>query len=186
MRTHHLRSDKFILKKPLDNILQGWKPSDADLFAAAEVEIPELLSRVFELAGIGYRQSNGKHFAPWTKEVAPGWMKLFLWLLSKCKDYIQLSNLNNKVSPDIEKGVTALKSLQSLVGTGGFKSLLVLESVKAILDREMLNPRSGTIILNSFLILSITPTSKSTSLLARSNTVNSEISAADSERLRVT
>lgn len=144
--SHRLRSDKFILKKPLDNILQGWKPSDADLFAATEVEIPELLSPVFELAGIKYRQSNGKYFAPWTKEMAPAWMNLFLRLLSKCKDYVQLSN--NKASPDIKKGVPPLRSLQSLVGTGGFKSLLELESVKAILDREMLNPRSGTIILN--------------------------------------
>ena len=145
--SHRLRSDKFILKKPLDNILQGWKPSDADLFSAAEVEIPELLRRFFEAEGIGYLQSNGKHFAPWTKEVAPGWMNLFLRLLSKCKDYIQLSN--NEVSPEIKKGAILLRSLQRLVRTGGFKSLLELESVKAILDREMLNPRSGTIILNS-------------------------------------
>ena len=52
---------------------------------------------------------------------------------------------NNEVSPDIKMGVPLLRSLQSLVGIEGFKSLLELESVKAILDREMLNPWSGTI-----------------------------------------
>jgi len=140
--SHRLRSDKFIFQDTtLDEILQGWEPSDRDHFSKTECEISEHLVIPFQRRGIRCRQSNGKYFASWTKEMAPAWMKTFLSYLSACKNCFKLEG--KKVTGNTVMGATALKVLQTLVASEGFKYLLRLESVMAILDREVLRRRRG-------------------------------------------
>ncbi|KAF8342272.1 uncharacterized protein EI90DRAFT_3032685 [Cantharellus anzutake] len=138
--SHRLRSDKFIFQDTtLDKILQGWKPSDRDHFVKKECEIPEHLIILFRTMGIECRESDGKYFAPWTKDIAPAWMETFLSCLSLCKDCFKLDG--NRVARDTTTGAIALKLLQALVTSEGFKYLLELRSVSAILDREVFNRR---------------------------------------------
>ena len=149
--SHRLRSDKFIFQDTtLDNILQRWEPSDRDHFSKTECEISVHLVKLFQTMGIQCRQSNGKYFAPWTKEMAPAWMKTFLSSLSMCKNYFKLEG---EVAGDTTIGAATLKVLQTLVASEGFRYLLRLESVNAILDREVLICRRGTIFFN----ISISP-----------------------------
>jgi hypothetical protein len=142
--SHRLRSDKFIFQDTtLDKIFQEWEPSDRDNFSETECEISEHLVMPFQKRGIRCRQSNGKYFALWTKEVAPAWMKTFLSYLSACKNYFKIEG--EKVAGNAAMGATTLKVLQTLVTSEGFKYLLRLESVIAILDQEVLRRRRGAI-----------------------------------------
>ncbi|KAF8322368.1 uncharacterized protein EI90DRAFT_3078080, partial [Cantharellus anzutake] len=143
--SHRLRSDMFIFQDTtLDKILQGWKPSDGDHFVKTECEIPERLIRLFQTVGIQCRQSNRKYFAPWTKDIAPAWMKAFLSCLSLCKDCFKLED--KKVAGNTTMGATVLKLLQTLIESEGFKYLLRLRSVNAILvlNRRQDSARSNT------------------------------------------
>ncbi|KAF8342320.1 uncharacterized protein EI90DRAFT_3032892 [Cantharellus anzutake] len=134
--SHRLRSDKFIFQDTtLDKILQGWKPSDRDHFVKSECEIPKRLVILFQKRGIQCRWSRGKYFASWTKDIAPLWMKTFTSYLSWCKECFKLDG--NKVAGNTTKGAIALKLLQLLIKSEGFKYLLELDSVNAILDREI-------------------------------------------------
>ncbi|KAF8337098.1 uncharacterized protein EI90DRAFT_3044876 [Cantharellus anzutake] len=141
--SHRLRSDKFIFQDTtLDQILQGWRPSDGDHFVKTECEIPKRLIRLFQTVGIQCRQSNGKCFAPWAKDIAPAWMEAFLSCLSLCKDYFKLEG--KKVASNTTRGAIALKLLQTLVESEGFKYLLGLRSVNAILVLNRRQARSNT------------------------------------------
>lgn len=142
--SHRLQSDKLIFQDTtLDKILRGWEPSDEDRFVKAECEVPKHVILLFQTMGIQCQQSNGKYFAPWTKEIAPAWMKAFLSCLLLCKDCFKLEG--KKVAGDTTMGATVLKLLQALVASEGFKYFLELKSVKAILDEEVLKCREGTI-----------------------------------------
>jgi hypothetical protein len=152
--SHRLQSDKFIFQDTtLDKILQGWKPSDGDCFVKTECEIPQRLVTRFEQMGINCRQSDRKYFAPWTKEIAPAWMEIFLLFLSLCKDCFKLEG--KKVAGNTTMGVTVLKFLQALIESEGLKYLLELESVKTILDQEVLKCQQGIIFFNASIVVMI-------------------------------
>jgi hypothetical protein len=142
--SHRLRSDKFIFHDmTLDKILQGWEPSNSDHFVETDCKIPQRLALLVQSMGIKCRQSNGKYFVSWAKESAPVWMKIFLLILSSCKDCFKMEG--KKVAGDTIKGATAIRLLQAMVGTEVFKYLLELESVSGMLDQQVFKHRRGTI-----------------------------------------
>jgi hypothetical protein len=149
--SHRLRSDKFIFQDmTLDKILKGWKPGDGDHFVKAECEIPQCLILPFRRRGIECRLSNGKYFAPWSKDIAPIWMEKFLWILSFCKSCLKIGKVAGKTIHTLP-----LRWLQAIVRREGFKYLLELESVRDVLDPEVLKRRRGTIFFNVCIVPTI-------------------------------
>jgi hypothetical protein len=139
--THRLAADRYVFKRPLEDILEGWTPGSRDTFASKQVFVKKIHRILLpHLASCSIAGQEDQY--QWNTTTASTWLTALGELIKKTK--CLANDCHNRENKAIDSAiftdlVVALNSLCFLAYRVPIQELLALPSIRSRLTLELTN-----------------------------------------------